>query len=281
MNVFLNGQFVPEERAFVSVFDRGFLYGDGLFETVPIHHGKLFRWKQHWERLRRGANFLKIPLPYSCDSLRGFASQLIANNQLALSLLRLTLSRGVGTRGYSPKGAERPSLVMSLHPAPVREPQAVPRWRLVTSSFRLPATERLAQFKTCNKLPQILARAEADAANADEALLLNTDGYVVEASSSNLFWIEGGAVRTPPLAGGILPGVTRSVVLEICQGLDLEVREMMVFPEGLRGAQGLFLSLSSMGIVEGLSVDGHGLTQSLLVQRLHAGYWDLVRSESQ
>src|SRR6266567_7554929 len=102
MNVFLNGQFVPEERALVSVFDRGFLYGDGLFETVPIHHGKLFRWKQHWERLRRGADFLKIPLPYSCDSLRGFASQLIANNQLALSLLRLTLSRGVGTRGYSP-----------------------------------------------------------------------------------------------------------------------------------------------------------------------------------
>ncbi len=281
MNVFLNGQFVPEERAFVSVFDRGFLYGDGLFETVPIYNGKPFRWTQHLERLRRGADFLKIPLPYSYDSLREFASQLIANNQMPQSLLRLTLSRGVGTRGYSPKGAERPSLVMSLHPAPVREPQAVSRWRLVTSSFRLPATERLAQFKTCNKLPQILARAEADAANADEALLLNTDGYVVEASSSNLFWIEGDAVRTPPLAGGILPGVTRSVVLEICQGLGLEVREAAVFPEDLRGAQGLFLSLSSMGIVEGLSVDGHGLTQSLLVQRLHAAYWNLVRLESQ
>src|SRR5439155_15849949 len=103
---------------------------------------------------------------------------------------------------------------MTVHPSPAADGQSLQPWRLITSSFRLPANEPLAQFKTCNKLPQILARAEADVAGAQEALLLNTEGHVVEASSSNLFWIEGNTVCTPPLAAGILPGVTRAVVFE-------------------------------------------------------------------
>src|SRR5439155_22721295 len=104
--------------------------------------------------------------PFPEESLLEFASELVSRNQMPQALLRLTLSRGVGLRGYSPKGAEQPSLVMSLHPVVSGEMPA--QWKLVTSSFRLPANEPLAQFKTCNKLPQILARAEADTAGADE-----------------------------------------------------------------------------------------------------------------
>src|SRR6266478_1503384 len=204
MLVFLDGQFVPEQEAVVSVFDRAFLYGDGLFETIRVFNGKPFRWQQHLERLLQGAEFLKIQPPFAPDSLTGFAAQLVIRNQMPDSLLRLTLSRGVGLRGYSPKGADRPLLAMSLHPAPSIDPQTPPRWRLTTSTLRLPAGEPLAQFKTCNKLSQVLARAEADAAGADEALLLNTDGHVVEGASSNLFWIEDQTVCTPPLASGIL-----------------------------------------------------------------------------
>ena len=118
MTVFLNGEFVPEERATVSVFDRSFLYGDGLFETMRIVNGRPFRWEQHLKRISSGAGFLKIRLPKCFASLRASADQLIAANQMPESLLRLTLSRGVGLRGYSPKGADEPSLVMSLHPAP-------------------------------------------------------------------------------------------------------------------------------------------------------------------
>ena len=280
MIVFLNGQFVPEEQALISVFDRAFLYGDGLFETLRIFNGRPFRWKQHLDRLQGGAQFLKIQVPFSAEALREFAAELVAKNQMPDSLLRLTLSRGVGLRGYSPKGADRPTLVMSLHPIPSCDPQELPGWKLVTSTFRLPADEPLAQFKTCNKLPQILARAEADVAGAQEALLLNTEGHVVEASSSNLFWIEGNTVCTPPLAAGILPGVTRAVVFEICRGLDLEVHECSAATEQLRQSQGLFLSLSSLGIVEGLEIDGHILNQSPLVQNFCSAYWSLVRSES-
>jgi branched-subunit amino acid aminotransferase/4-amino-4-deoxychorismate lyase len=194
--------------------------------------------------------------------------------------LRLTLSRGIGQRGYSPKGANQPSLVMSLHPSPAGVTQDLPRWRLVTSSVRLPANEPLAQFKTCNKLPQIMARTEADAIGAEEALLLNTDGFVVEASSSNLFWIEGDTVCTPPLASGILAGVTRAVIFEICQSLGFAVREASVTPDQLAKSGGIFLSLSSVGIAEGVSLDGQALSQSTHVKKLSEQYWSLVRAES-
>jgi len=280
MIVFLNGQFLPEEQAVVSVFDRGFLYGDGLFETLRVLNGNPFRWPQHWERLGRGAEFLRIPLPFAAEALRGFAAQLIATNQMPDSLLRVALSRGVGRPGYSPQGARQPSLVMSCHPAPAIDPQHPPRWRLVTSSVRLPANEPLAQFKTANKLAQILARAEADAANADEALLPNTNGHLVEAASSNLFWIEHGAVWTPPLASGILPGVTRAVVLEICRDLQLPAREASVAPDRLRLAQGVFLSLSSAGIVEGVSLDGQPLGRSPWVRRIREAYANLLQRET-
>jgi branched-subunit amino acid aminotransferase/4-amino-4-deoxychorismate lyase len=106
MLVFLNGEFVPEERAVVSVFDRGFLYGDGLFEAVLVRNGKPFRWGQHLERLHRGADFLKIKQPFAPAALRDFAGQLIVRNQKPDALLRLSLSRGVCPRGYSVFGYE-------------------------------------------------------------------------------------------------------------------------------------------------------------------------------
>src|ERR1043166_3508915 len=137
MLVFLNGQFVPEERALVSVFDRGFLYGDGLFETIRVSGGHLFCWAQHLERLRRGTEFLKLQLPFGPKLLQEFAKRLIEANQLPEALLRICLSRGVGPRGYSPKGANRPSIVMSLHPAPKMDGRNPARWRLRITSLRL------------------------------------------------------------------------------------------------------------------------------------------------
>jgi aminodeoxychorismate lyase len=280
MIVFLNGEFVPEELAVVSVFDRAFLYGDGLFETLRIRNGRPFRWEQHLQRLERGARFLDIQPPFSAAALREAAGQLIAANRLPEALLRLTLSRGVGRRGYSPKGADRPLLVMSLHAAPAADPEHPPLWRLVTASFRLPANEPLAQFKTCNKLAQILARAQADAAGADEALLLNTDGWVVEGASSNLFWAQDGQVCTPPLASGILAGVTREVIGELCGSLGLAVCERNLRPDDLRRAEAVFLSLSSVGIAEAVSLDGQVLRQSPLVERLRAAYANLLSRET-
>lgn len=276
MIVFLNGKFVPEEQAVVSVFDRSFLYGDGLFETMRVTRGKPFRWWDHMERLRKGGDFLGIKIPFACKALEKSALELIAKNQMPESLLRLTVSRGVGPRGYSPKGATLPTLVMTLHALPVAPSKG---WKLKTATLRLPAGEELAQFKTANKLAQVLARAEADVAGADEGLLLNTDGFVVEGASSNLFWVEGETVCTPPLASGILAGVTRAVTVELCAQLSWSLAEREITPEKLREMAGVFLTLSSLGVVECSELDGVALRQSPLIQRLRDAYHDLLSRE--
>lgn len=279
MIVFINGRFVPEAEATVSVFDRSFLYGDGLFETLRVSNGKPFRWAQHLDRLERGAAFLGIRIPFAADALAAFASELIVRNDIREALLRLTLSRGVGVRGYSPRGADRPVLVMSLHPAGGPPADAPLRWRARTASMRLPAGDALAQFKTCNKLAQVLARAEAEAAGADEALLVNTDGFVVEAASSNLFWVQAGKVYTPPLADGILRGITREVVRELCDSLGQPLLEGDLRPIELRQVDAAFLTLSTTGIVELAEIDGAPLGTSPVVAKLFAAYNALVRTE--
>ena len=278
MHVILNGQLIPDTAATVSIFDRGFLYGDGLFETMRVSRGRPFRWADHLARLQRGAAFLQIRVPFKEAELREQARQLIEHNQLPESLLRLTLSRGVSVRGYSPKGADQPVLTMTLHPLSPAHDQNPPLWRVVTSSFRLPAGEILAQFKTCNKLAQILARAEADARDADEAFLCNTDGHLVEASAGNLFCVCEGVVVSPPLTAGILAGVTRVVVLELCQKLGLPTREAALTPDELFRADGVFVSLSSWGVVEIVSLDVRPLRRSSLVEKIRSAYQELLQS---
>lgn len=276
MLVFLNGKFVPEEKAVVSVFDRGFLYGDGLFETIRVLNGKPFRWPQHWERLRQGANYLKIKLPFSSNKLLAFADELIAKNKMPDALLRLSLSRGIGAPGYLPKNASKPTLAMSLRPAPKIGRRIPAQWRVIVSSSRLAAGDPLARHKTANKLPQVLARAEAAAAGADEAVLANTDGFVVEGASSNLFWVGRGAIGTPPLRAGILPGVTRAIVFEIAAQLKIPVRQQNIRRGELARMDGVFLSLTSLGIVEAKSLDGKTLKKSSVTRQIARAYHDIL-----
>ena len=278
--IFLNGKFVTEPEAVVSVLDRGFLYGDGLFETMRVCQGRIFRWPAHWLRLQRGSDFLKIRLPMGAENLHQSALELVRRNHLADAFLRLTVSRGVGPRGYSPQGADQPTLTITTHPMPESNDRDAPQWKLITSSVRVAAGEPLTQFKTCNKLAQIMARSEADVVGANEALVCNTDGFVVEASSSNLFWLEEETVCTPPVASGILPGVTRTVVLELCQALNVPTREELVAPEQLHRSAGVFLSLSTTGIAPVIELDGHPLPVPALVGNLREEYQALLLRET-
>lgn len=270
MIVFLNGKFVPEAQAKVSVFDRAFLYGDSLFETIRVSGARPFQWEAHLQRLENGAARLGIRLPYKAESLRSYAEELITLNHVTEAVLRLNLSRGVGPRGYSPRGADSPTLVVSLHACPPPGPNPI-AWRLTTASVRVPDPMPLAAFKTGNQLWHVLARSEADTANADESLLLSSQGFVLEGSCANLFWVEREAVFTPP-AANILPGVTRNLVLDLCQGLGIETRETPVLPARLQTADGVFLSLSSAGIVEAVSLDGADLNRSLLSSRVYSAW---------
>lgn len=276
MIVFLNGEFVPEERAVVSVFDRGFLYGDALFETLRFAGGRPFRWDLHWQRLNRGAAFLGLRLPFREAALHEAAADLARRNGMPDSLLRLTVSRGAGPRGYSPRGAVTPTVVLSVHPAPTLPPETAPGWRLITSSVRLSAGDPLTQFKTANKLPQVVARAAADAQSADEALMLSADGTVASASSANVFWVTSEAVCTPPLTSGALPGVTRQVVLELCAERGWLALETSALPDDLRTAEGVFLTLSSWGVVEVTALDGVPLRRSARVEEIRRAYLGLL-----
>lgn len=276
MITFLNGDFLPPDKAVISVLDRGFLYGDGLFETLLIHHARPFRWDQHWQRLEEGADFLSLKLPFSSLAARMALDRLIAENASGEALARITVSRGVGPRGYSPRGANTPTFAITLHPAPPRpDPSRPLRWKLQTASFRLNHQDRLGRFKTANKLAQVLARAEAEAAGADEALLLNDQDRVVEAATGNLFWIEQGTVLTPTVTG-ILPGVTRQAVLELCAAAGISTRETNPTLTQLHSADGVFISLSSFGVVPAESLNGTACRHSTLSDQLLRAYLELV-----
>jgi branched-chain amino acid aminotransferase len=272
--VFLNGQFVPEAQAVVPVNDRGFMYGDGLFETLRVCGGRPFRLTQHLERLMRGADFLKIQCPFSLAELQEFAGQVIERNQMSEAILRLVMTRGPGERGYTPRADGRPTVVMTLHPAPPPYPPV--SWSLVTSSYRIPAADPLAAFKTLNKLTHIMARREAVEQGADEALLFNTNGEAVEATSGNLFWAGQDCLCTVPLGQGALPGITRAVVLEICRTLGFPAGERTIKPEALQNASGLFITQSALGIVPVTSFNGRPVIPSPQVDRMARAYHALL-----
>ena len=274
VQVFLNGRFVPESRAVVPVNDRGFLLGDGLFETVRVRRSVPFQFAQHLERLARGADFLKIKLPFPPAQLELFAARLIQRNRMPDAVLRLTLTRGPGERGYLPRGHARPTLAMTLHPAPKNPPA----WKLATSSFRLAAGDPLAGFKTTSKILNVLARIEASQNGADEALLLNTRGEAVETAGGNLFWIHGGEVCTPPVGRGALPGVTREVVLEISRSLGCKTAQRAIRPARLRRAAGIFVTQSVFGVVPVTQLDGVQLAPSPLVNAIRRAYDRLLVS---
>lgn len=279
MLVFLNGEFVEEAEAKVSVMDRGFLYGDGVFETLRVYRGVPFRWDAHMRRLHRGLEELSITPPVDDARLRAVADELIERNHASDSILRIHITRGSGNRGYASASADKPTLVITTHPAPAASP-APPVWTLITSRFRLQSDHPLNKVKSSNKLLNVLARDEAARAGADEAILLNERDDVVETTSANLFWIQGDAVFTPPLASGALAGVTREVVMEICESLQIPCREDTGTLATLSTADGVFLTLSSWGVVETASIDLTELKRSPLTERLYTAYRELAARET-
>lgn len=279
MIVFLNGKFLPAADAVVPLNDRGFLLGDGLFETMRVANGRPFRCAQHLERLTRGADFLKIKLSFTPKEIQKFAGELIEQNKLAEAILRVTLTRGAGARGYSPKNSGPPTLAMTLQPLPPVNADEPVQWSLVTSSFRLPASDALASFKTTSKILNVLARAEAEEQGADEALLLNANGEVAETAGGNIFWVYQDKICTVPTGRGVLPGITRAVVLEICQSLGLETNKCVVKPEQLRNAEGIFVTQSALGIVPVAAFDGVPVAPSPLVDQITAAYHEVLTKE--
>ena len=279
MIVFLNGEYVEEAAARIPISDRGFLYGDGLFETLRTAHGKPLLWPAHLERWHRGLLLLGLRPPASDSILAAAVNEVLRQNALIDAVIRITVTRGSGLRGYSPTGANHPTLLISAQPAPAPfgGDAEVGGWDLMTSQYRIPTGNALTVAKHANRLLSILARAEAEAAGAHEALLLNTTGNVAETAGSNVFWLEPpNQLFTPRLDSGALPGVMRKSVLELAHPLGLTLREQDTPPPRLLQSVGIFLTNSVQLVVPVRSMDGHPIPRSpcinLIINKLRLNF---------
>jgi branched-subunit amino acid aminotransferase/4-amino-4-deoxychorismate lyase len=216
---------------------------------------------QHLERMMGGADFLKIKCPFTPKELLNFAEQLIGKNQMPEAVLRVTLTRGPGERGDTPQIDRQPTVVMTLHAAPPMDVGNPVQWRLITSSYRIPAGDPLSSFKTMSKLVHVMARLAAVEQDADQALLVNTNGEVVETAGGNLFWIHHENICTAPTGCGVLPGITSVVVLEICRTLGLPTNKCVIKPRALRNSEGIFITQSALGIVPVATLDGEPIAR--------------------
>ena len=271
----LNGQMLRLDEVRISWNDRGFLYGDGLFATIRVHSGRPFLWEWHLTRFMDGATALRIPLHQTPDSLANITHELIKRHDGPESILRITLTRGVGERGYGISSVEEPTLLITQHPLPTAPTKPL---SLVTTAARIAVDDPLTKVKSANKLGSILAKGEAAARGADDGLILNSDGNITETSSANIFWVEDGALRTPPISDGALPGITRRLVIELAPALGRTVREESVVPGRLQQAKAVFVTSTATGVVAVGQVDGTALgTHPIVGQLLDAHKVELKR----
>ncbi|MFN3467020.1 MAG: aminodeoxychorismate lyase [Candidatus Brocadiales bacterium] len=293
--VFFNGDTVLEEEALVSVRDRGFLYGDGIFETVRAYNGRPFLIEDHLQRLASSAQVLEIPLHYSLEELQIAAEKLLRLNKLSGSpplrsaqgdgqqdaLIRVTLSRGESQHyGLQPPEEAQPTLIIQTHPFhPHPEETYKQGIKLIISAYRRSTTCPLARHKTANFLTGIMARQEATRRGIQDALFLNTEGQVCEATVSNIFMVEFGVVITPSLQANILPGITRKKVLEICRREGIGTSEELFGMERLFNADEVFLTNSLMEIMPVSHIEDRGIGKTVpgkITHRLMEAYKGLT-----
>lgn len=278
--VFLNGKMVREDEAAVTAFDHGFLYGDGLFETVAVHRARPLLLREHLERLLAGAAWLSYQHLPTQDQLAAAAGKVIAANGVTEGALRLLLTRGAGPGTWDPEGYGPPTIIITAASGtPYREEDYHRGWRAVISSFRQDEGSPLCHLKSLNFLHHVLARREARARGAEEALHLNLRGELAEGSISNVFVVRRGELVTPDVASGLLPGITRAVVLDLARKLGLSVQERPVQPQELQGAEEAFLTSSLMGLMPLVAVDDRPVGAGVpgpVTARLRAAYADLV-----
>jgi len=237
--VYVNGEWVPAGEATVPVADRGFRFGDGVFETIAVHHGRLYQGAWHLARLREGLQALAIDPPeVAWDRL---LQELITRNDLSEGFIRLAVSRGVGSRGYLPVAGIRASLI--IEPLPAVPPPCAPA-TLWLGTYRRPSPAAFpTHVKSSQGLTSTLGLLEAHARQCDEGLLLDDAGHLCEATSANLFWLADATIYTPGLSTGCVMGSTRAAIMRLAP-----VREVQAPLAALQAAECVWLSNCRVGL---------------------------------
>ena len=227
MWIYLNDRFVQKEHARVSVFDHGFLYGDGVYETLRVYQGRILLWERHLARLRQSCELIGLDLPISDDKWILILGELLVRNRLQDAGLRITLSRGEGEMGIDPGLCVCPTVVVMVKPVVMYTDQQREQGMVLHVSVvrRNSPLAQSPQIKALSFLNNILAKQEAVGVGADDALMVNLDGYLAECTTSNFFFVKNQQLHTPSVECGILKGITRDVVMELAEEQGLKVEE--------------------------------------------------------
>jgi len=257
--VSVNGRISNAADAAIPVFDHGFLYGEGVYETLRTYHRLPFLYERHAERLRKSAALMALPVPFSdADLLRAINDTVAAHpGAVAEAYIRVLLTRGVGELTYNPAACPKPTTVIIVKPFP--EPPARTfdegiKVSLVSVRRNHPQALN-PMIKSNNLLNNALAMQEALKTGAEEALMCNQAGEIVECSQSNFFIVRAGQVLTPPLSAGLLPGITRAFVLDLAAELGLPAREERLTPEDLPSADEAFITGTTREVTPVVLVD--------------------------
>jgi branched-chain amino acid aminotransferase len=255
--IYINGKFVPQEEAKISVFDHGLLYGDGVFEGLRSYRGKVFRLRQHIARLYESAKAIWLQIPISQDAMCDAVNEAVRVNKIEDGYIRLVVTRGAGTLGLDPKRCSNPQVIIiadsiSLYPQELYEKGL----EIITVSVQRNHPAALSpRIKSLNYLNNILAKIEGLQAGCIEALMLNHKGEVAECTGDNIFLVRDGILSTPPLHAGILGGITRAAVIELAEDADIEVREAPLTKHDVYIADECFLTGTAAEVIPVVKVD--------------------------
>jgi len=256
--IYIDGVFHPKAEAKVSVFDHGFLYGDGVFEGIRAYHGKVFKLDAHIKRLYESAKAIGLVIPMPPEEMSNVVVESCRRNGIANGYIRLVVSRGVGDLGLNPYLCPKASVIciaatIQLYPAALYETGL----DIVTVATPRNHPEALnPRIKSLNYLNNIMAKMEAIRAGVQEAIMLNLQGYVAECTGDNIFLVNGDELLTPPVHVGALPGITRQAVMDLAPGLGLRLREDMFRIQSVYTAGEVFLTGTAAELIPVVQVDG-------------------------
>lgn len=278
--VYINDKIVNRDKAAVSAFDRGLLYGYGLFETMRSYGGAVFRLDRHLNRLTRSAEAIGLAPALDVPQLAFAVAQTLDANGIADARIRLTVTAGQGGRALSLPASGPLTVMIAVEELALPSPDVYSKGlSACIVSIRRNSGSPLSRMKTIGFMDNILARDEASRKGADEAILLNERGRVVECSTSNIFIVESGGLVTPPLDSGILSGVTREAVIELASQIGIEVKEETVAIERLLLADEVFITNSIIELMPVVSIDGRAVGAGgpgEMTRRLMSAYRELA-----
>jgi len=256
--IYLNGEFVTKENAKISVYDHGFLYGDGIFEGIRIYKGNIFKCKEHLNRLYDSAKSIMLDIPLSYEEMEQALVETIRRNEMRDGYIRLVVSRGPGNLGLDPKRCPSAWVIIIVEQLAIYPEEAYKNGLIsVSVSQRRNIPDALnPKIKSLNYLNNILVKIQANLAGVGEAIMLNAQGYVAEGSSDNIFIIKNDVVYTPPCYVGALEGITRAAIMELCDKLGYQLKEIPFTLHDVYVADEVFFTGTAAEVIAVREVDG-------------------------